>query len=114
MQPSFQWRPALALGLLVACTAAVSQPPPAASASAPARPASAPRGTPPAAAGQKVEIVGGRESDTDLRRQSTAAKIVIGREEIEKFGDATVGEVLRRLPGVTTPGAPGRGGAPRM
>jgi outer membrane receptor for ferrienterochelin and colicins len=53
-------------------------------------------------------------SDTDLRRQSTAAKIVIGREEIEKFGDATVGEVLRRLPGVTTPGAPGRGGAPRM
>ncbi|MBL8312601.1 MAG: TonB-dependent receptor [Rubrivivax sp.] len=114
MQPSFQWRPALALGLLVACTAAVSQTPPAASASAPARPASAPRGTPPAAAGQKVEIVGGRESDTDLRRQSTAAKIVIGREEIEKFGDATVGEVLRRLPGVTTPGAPGRGGAPRM
>jgi iron complex outermembrane receptor protein len=64
--------------------------------------------------GQKVEITGGRESDTDLRRQSTAAKIVIGRDEIEKFGDATVGEVLRRLPGVTTPGAPGRGGAPRM
>ena len=40
-----------------------------------------------------MEVVGGRESDTDLRRQSTAAKIVIGREEIEKFGDATVGEV---------------------
>ncbi|MBC7939907.1 MAG: TonB-dependent receptor, partial [Chitinophagaceae bacterium] len=37
-----------------------------------------------------------------------------GREEIDKFGDATLGEVLRRLPGVTTPGAPGRGGAPRM
>ena len=61
-----------------------------------------------------MEVVGGRESDTDLRRQSTAAKIVIGREEIEKFGAATVGEVLRRLPGVTTPGAPGRGGPPRM
>jgi outer membrane receptor for ferrienterochelin and colicins len=39
---------------------------------------------------------------------------VIGREEIDKFGDATIGEVLRRLPGVTTPGAPGRGGPPRM
>jgi outer membrane receptor for ferrienterochelin and colicins len=77
-------------------------------------PAAAAASAPPAGVGQKVEITGGRESDTDLRRQSTAAKIVIGREEIEKFGDATVGEVLRRLPGVTTPGAPGRGGAPRM
>jgi iron complex outermembrane receptor protein len=61
-----------------------------------------------------VEITGGRESETDLRRQSTAARIVISRDEIDKFGDATVGEVLRRLPGVTTPGAPGRGGPPRL
>ena len=53
-------------------------------------------------------------SDTEERRRATASKIVIGREEIDKFGDATVGEVLRRLPGVTTPGAPGRGGPPRM
>jgi len=65
-------------------------------------------------ASQQVEVTGGRESDTEQRRQSTAAKIIIGRDEIEKFGDSTVGEVLRRLPGVTTPGAPGRGGAPRM
>ena len=42
------------------------------------------------------------------------AKIVIGREEIDKFGDANIGEVLRRLPGVTTPGPPGRGGPPRL
>ena len=63
---------------------------------------------------QRVEVTGGRDSDTEARRRSTAAKIVIGREEIEKFGDATVGEVLRRLPGVTTPGAPGRGGPPRL
>jgi len=75
----------------------------------------APRATAaPAAGTQRVEITGGRGSDTEQRRQSTAAKIVIGREEIDKFGDATVGEVLRRLPGVTTPGAPGRGGPPRM
>ena len=87
-------------------------------ASAPGRPASAPQRPPPEAAkpveSQRIEITGGRESDTEQRRQSTAAKIVIGREEIDKFGDATVGEVLRRLPGVTTPGAPGRGGPPRM
>ena len=74
--------------------------------------APAPAGEP--AGAQRVEITGGRASDTEQRRQSTAAKIVIGREEIDKFGDATVGEVLRRLPGVTTPGAPGRGGPPRM
>ncbi len=61
-----------------------------------------------------MEITGGREGDTEARRRATASKIVIGREEIDKFGDATVGEVLRRLPGVTTPGAPGRGGPPRM
>lgn len=63
---------------------------------------------------QRIEITGGRESDTEERRKATAAKIVIGREEIDKFGDSSLGEVLRRLPGVTTPGAPGRGGPPRM
>ena len=85
----------------------------AASAVAPARPAGAQRPAPPEAT-QRVEITGGRQSDTEERRRSTAAKIVIGREEIDKFGDATLGEVLRRLPGVTTPGAPGRGGPPRL
>ena len=85
--------------------------PPASAASA-AAPAAASTVTP--AASQRVEITGGRQSDTEERRRSTAAKIVIGREEIDKFGDATLGEVLRRLPGVTTPGAPGRGGPPRL
>ncbi len=89
-----------------------NNPMPARAASAPARAASAAAAAEPAT--QRLEIVGGRESDTDQRRKSTAAKIVIGREEIDKFGDATVGEVLRRLPGVTTPGAPGRGGPPRL
>lgn len=84
----------------LACSVAAAQP---------AVPKEAPPSPP-----QQIEINGARESDTEQRRQSTAAKIVIGREEIEKFGDSTVGEVLRRLPGVTTPGAPGRGGPPRM
>ncbi|MFM8666209.1 MAG: TonB-dependent receptor plug domain-containing protein, partial [Betaproteobacteria bacterium] len=34
--------------------------------------------------------------------------------EIERMGDATVGEILKRLPGVTVGGRPGRGGDPRM
>jgi outer membrane receptor for ferrienterochelin and colicins len=63
---------------------------------------------------QRIEVTGGRATDTDQRRQSTAAKIVIGRDEIDKFGDASVGEVLRRLPAVTVPGAPGRSATPRM
>jgi len=89
----------------------------AASAAARARPPAAGASSPaaaPAGATQQVQVIGGRVSDTEQRRQATASKIVIGREEIDRFGDATVGEVLRRLPGVTTPGAPGRGGSPRM
>ncbi|MFY7914672.1 MAG: TonB-dependent receptor plug domain-containing protein, partial [Rubrivivax sp.] len=70
--------------------------------------------SPATAAQQRIEVTGGRADDTAQRQRSTAAKIVIGREEIDKFGDATLGEVLRRLPGVTTPGAPGRGGPPRL
>jgi outer membrane receptor for ferrienterochelin and colicins len=62
----------------------------------------------------QVEIRGNRNNDTEVRRESTASKIVIGREEIDKQGDATLGEVLKRLPGVTVQGAPGRGGAVRM
>jgi len=78
----------------------------------PATPAAA--ASAPAARMQKVEVTGGRGSDTEQRRQSTAAKIVIGRDEIEKYGDSSVGEILKRLPGVTMQGAPGRGGNIRM
>jgi outer membrane receptor for ferrienterochelin and colicins len=62
----------------------------------------------------QVEIRGDRNNGIDQRRESTASKIVIGREEIDKQGDATLGDVLKRLPGVTVQGAPGRGGAIRM
>jgi outer membrane receptor for ferrienterochelin and colicins len=126
---------ALAASLLVGTWARAQAPapapapppaPPAATAEQPApapSPAPAPGAAPAPPAGpsgaatapaQRVEITGGRLSDDEQRRRSTAAKIVIGREEIDKFGDATLGEVLRRLPGVTTPGPPGRGGPPRM
>lgn len=62
----------------------------------------------------QVEIKSNRDNDNEARRQSTAAKIVIGREELDRQGDSTLGEVLKRMPGVTVQGAPGRGGAIRM
>jgi iron complex outermembrane receptor protein len=62
---------------------------------------------------QRVEVIGS-SSDNEQRRASTASKIVIGREEIERFGDSSVSEVLKRLPGVTSGGRPGRGGDVRM
>ncbi|MEI8324793.1 MAG: TonB-dependent receptor [Betaproteobacteria bacterium] len=61
-----------------------------------------------------VVVRGNAENETEERRRSTASKIIFGRDEIERFGDSTVGEILKRLPGVTTQGRPGRGGAPRM
>ena len=97
--------------MLGAALPASAQTSPAAPASSPAAARSA--SAPPARL-QRVEITGGRGSDDEQRRQSTAAKIVIGRDEIEKYGDSSVGEILKRLPGVTIQGAPGRGGSIRM
>lgn len=62
---------------------------------------------------ERVEIRG-TQTDSELRRNAIAGKIVIGREEIERFGDTTAGEVLRRLPSVTLGGRPGRGGEIRL
>ena len=59
-----------------------------------------------------VEIRANRESET--RRLSTAAKTVVGREEIERYGDSSMGELLKRLPGIVSSGRPGRGGPPAM
>lgn len=49
----------------------------------------------------KVEVTTQRANATDERRESTAAKIVFNREDIEKYGDTNLADVLRRLPGVT-------------
>ena len=61
-----------------------------------------------------VVINGGVQTDMDVRRQSTASKIIIGREDLDRDGDSSVGEILKRLPGVTVGGTPGRGGDIRM
>lgn len=61
-----------------------------------------------------VTITGSRPDEVQERRNATAAKIVIGRDEIGRFGDTTLGDVLQRLPGVTIQGRPGSGGAIRL
>jgi outer membrane receptor for ferrienterochelin and colicins len=84
--------------------------------------ASAPTTRPAPPAGQptdlqRVQITGSTAADGDTlqRQQSTAAKIIVGREEIDRYGDSNLGDVLKRLPGVTLGGPPGRGGGgPRM
>lgn len=99
-------------GLLHAGTAGAQAP--AAATPAASSVVSPPPPEPPAPEPQRVEVTGARPTDTEQRRQSTAAKIVVGRDEIERFGDATLGELLKRLPGVTLGGTPGRGGQIRM
>ncbi|MFZ6801249.1 TonB-dependent receptor plug domain-containing protein [Undibacterium sp. Di24W] len=72
------------------------------------------KATTPAApvAVQKVEISGAKGYDE--RRQDTASKIVVTQEDIVRYGDTNIGDVLKRLPGVTIGGVQGRGGAIRM
>lgn len=62
----------------------------------------------------QVTVSGGRQSDMDERRNSTAGKQIYGREELDRNGDTSLGDVLKRLPGVTIGGRPGRGGDVRM
>ncbi|WP_332878518.1 TonB-dependent receptor plug domain-containing protein [Massilia sp. S19_KUP03_FR1] len=50
----------------------------------------------------------------DPRRDDTAAKIVVTHDEIVKQGDTSIGDVLKRLPGITIGGVPGRGGDIKM
>lgn len=68
-----------------------------------------------AAPSSRIVIKGKKQlSDTEERRHSTAAKMVFGREELDRHGDTSLGDVLKRLPGITLSGTPGRGGDIRM
>ena len=62
-----------------------------------------------------MQITGSNQPENnDERRRATASRITYGREELDRMGDSTLGEVLKRLPGVTLSGPPGRGGQVRM
>jgi outer membrane receptor protein involved in Fe transport len=58
---------------------------------------------------QKVTIKGSA-ARYDARRDDTASKTVVGSEEIQKYGDTSINDVLKRVPGITVGGAAGRGG----
>jgi iron complex outermembrane receptor protein len=58
---------------------------------------------------ERVEVSSRALSDTDLRRRAPVAKQIYGREELDKYGDSNVADVLKRLPGVSV-----QGNAPRM
>jgi hypothetical protein len=53
-----------------------------------------------------VEVVDQRGAQAECKN-SEIQKIVIAGEEVEHFGDATVGDVLRRLPGTSFTGPAG-------
>ncbi len=57
--------------------------------------------------------VRGANSESE-RRQSTASRIVVNRDELMKQGDTSISEALKRVPGVTIGGPPGRGGPIQM
>ena len=49
-----------------------------------------------------VEVSGESQGD---KRDAVASKLIVSREEIARFGDTSLGDVLRRLPGVTVSGS---------
>ena len=53
---------------------------------------------------ERIEVSARPQTTTELRRQSTAAKQIYDEEEIQKFGDVSIGDAIKRLPGVTLSG----------
>ena len=100
-------------GVAVAQDASPAAPSPATEPVPAPAPAPAASPTPAPQRVDQVEVTG-KNSATDERRNSSASKIIITRDDIEQYGDSNLGDVMRRLPGVTTGGRPGRPGAPRM
>lgn len=61
----------------------------------------------------QVEVKGTLDA-YDPRRDDTATKVVVSSEEITKYGDTNVLDVLKRVPGITVNSPNGRGGEIRM
>ena len=62
-------------------------------------------------ASASVEISGSRDR---ARQLDTAAMTVVGRDELLRYGDQSVADALKRVPGITVSGVQGRGGEIRM
>ena len=78
-----------ALGLALCCAAAAAQA--------------------PDPAPQRVEVEAPAPDDTERRRRDPVAKTVVGRDELDRYGDTAVSDVLKRLAGVSL-----SGGSPRL
>ncbi len=65
------------------------------------------QGTPQQA--QQVEITAAPLTEGDQRRRDPVAKTIVGRDELDKYGDPSVSDVLKRQAGVTM-----QGGSPRL
>lgn len=67
---------------------------------------------------EEVVVKGrGRATETEQRQQANVAKIVIPKEELEKSGDLSVADYLKKLPGLGPVGNKGRNiasGAPQI
>jgi len=62
---------------------------------------------------QQVEISAKSQPNRD-RQDDVSMRVVYGREDIEKYGDTNVSEVLKRLPGISVTENKGRGAEIRM
>lgn len=58
---------------------------------------------------QKVEVKADANA-YDPRRDDTASRMVVSNEEIKRYGDTSVLDVFKRLPGITVGDGGGRGG----
>jgi outer membrane receptor for ferrienterochelin and colicins len=58
---------------------------------------------------QRVEVEAAAPGDTERRRRDPVAKTIVGRDELDQYGDTAVSDVLKRLPGVSL-----SGGNPRL
>ncbi len=58
---------------------------------------------------QQVEVTAQPQTEGDQRRRDPVARSIVGRDELEKYGDSNVSDVLKRQPGVSM-----QGGSPRM
>ncbi len=55
---------------------------------------------------QRVEVVG--STSTADRREASASKLVVTREDLMRFGDTTIADTLQRVPGISITRAQGR------